>query len=114
MMPGRYHATQDKKKRDAIRQEYQLEKRKLDIFDFWKSHEGNVNQFLAHFDNYIHVAAEAMERNQPKESVSPIQSAIQIIDRLHAVIQKLKSHEKYILKISKKEQKVEEKEKKGR
>lgn len=53
-----------------------------------------------------------MERNQPKEAVNPIKSAIQIIDRLHAVLKKLKSHEKYILKLSKKEQRVEEMEKK--
>ena len=55
-----------------------------------------------------------MEQNRPKDSINPMQSAIQIIDKLHAVIKKLKSHEKYILRISKKEQKVEEKEKKGK
>lgn len=110
----RYHATNDKKKREDIRREYNLEKRKLDIFDFWKSHEGNVNQFLMHFDNYIHTAATAMEQNRPKDAIEPIKSAVQIISRLHAVIKKLKSHEKYILKLSKTEQKVEEKERVGR
>jgi hypothetical protein len=52
-----------------------------------------------------------MEQNNPKESINPIKSAIQIIDRLHVVLKKLKSHEKYILKIAKKEQRVEEMEK---
>ena len=55
-----------------------------------------------------------MEQNNPKDAVSPIKFAIAIIDKLHGVIKKLKSHEKYILKISKAEQKVEEKERVGR
>ena len=53
----RYHATNDPDKKSEIGKEYQLEKRKIDIFDFWKSHEGNLNQFLTHFGQYIHTAA---------------------------------------------------------
>jgi len=55
-----------------------------------------------------------MERNQPKEAIEPIRSAVQIINTPHAVPEKLQSHEKYTLKISKKEQKVEVAEKEGR
>ena len=110
----RYHATNDPNKKSEIGKEYQLEKRKIEIFDFWKSHQGNVDQFLNHFDQYIHNAATFMEQNKPKEAVSPIKLAMQIIDKLHAVLIKLKSHERYIISLSKKEQKVEEKEKKGK
>jgi hypothetical protein len=110
----RYHATDDKDKKSEIGKQYQLEERKIRIFDFWKSHEGNVNQFLMHFDQYVHAAATAMEQNRPKDAIEPMRMAIGIIDKLHAVLKKLKSHERYILNISKKEQKVEEKERVGR
>ena len=50
----------------------------------------------------------------PKEAINPIKSAVGIIDRLHAVIKKLKSHEKYILNLSKREQKIEKMEKEGK
>jgi hypothetical protein len=68
---SRYHATKDEKKKSEIGKEYQLEKRKIEIFDFWKNHEGNVTQFLNHFDQYIHNAATFMEQNNPKESINP-------------------------------------------
>jgi hypothetical protein len=110
----RYHTTKDKRKREEISREYQLEKRKIDVYDFWKNHQGNVVHFLNTFDQYIHTAATFMEQNNPKEAIRPVRQSIEIFDKLYKVLKKLKSHEKYILKLSKKEQRVEEKERVGR
>lgn len=110
----RYHATKDSQKRKRIQKEHLYERKKLDIYDFWNNHKGKIHNLLTQFNSHIDIAVRFMQQNQPKEAINPIKSGLQILNTLHDVLAKLRGYEKYILKISRKEQAVQEKEKEGR
>jgi len=111
---SRYHKTKDELKKHKIKKEVHLEQKKLEIFEFINSHAKNIVDFINGFDMQVQKAVIYIKENKPKDAIHPIQTAIGHIRMIRHILKDFKNHEKYLLKLSKKEEKVLKKEKKGK
>ena len=111
---SRYHDTKDELKRHRIKKEAHLEQKKLEIYEFINSNYDKITKFLNDFDMQIQKAVIYIKENQPKGAIHPIQTARNHMNIVWHILKDFKNHEQYLLKLSKKEEKILKKEKKDR
>ena len=109
----RFYAAKEGNKKHRIKKEVLLEKRKLEIFEFFNSHYNKIMNFLNDFDLQIQKAVIYIKENNTKGAIHPVQTARNHMNIVWHVLKELKKHELYLLRISKKEEKILKKEKKG-
>ena len=111
---SRYHSIKDELKRHKIKKEVHLEQKKLQIFEFINSNYDKITKFINDFDTQVQKAVIYIKENQPKGAIHPIQTARNHMNMVWHMLKEMKQHEQYLLKLSKKEEKILKKEKKGK
>jgi len=107
----RFHQAKDRKKKVEIQREWLIEKKKMDIFEFINTHNEKIQTFLNAFDGLIQKAVRFMQQNKPKKAASYIETSRTYINAMKDILKNLKHHEFYLLKLSKKEEHLLQKEK---
>jgi len=111
---SRYHKTKDEHKRHEIKKEVFLEQKKLEIFEFINSNYDKISNFLNDFDMQVQKAVIYIKENKPQGAIHPIQTARNHMNIIWHILKEFKKHENYLLKISKKGEKIMRKEMKGK
>jgi hypothetical protein len=110
----RFHNANDRRKKIEIQREWLFEKKKMDIYDFIKFHNEKIATFLTAFDGLIQKAVSFIKQNKPGKAASQVETSRTYLNAMKDILKKLKHHEFYLLKVSKKEEKELKKEKKGK
>ncbi|MFC1813663.1 hypothetical protein ACFL03_13345 [Thermodesulfobacteriota bacterium] len=110
----RLSQAKDDLKTHKIKKELHLEKKKLEIFEFINEHYDKIMKFLEDFDLQIQKAVIYIKENDPKGAVHPVQTARNGMNIIYHILKDFKKHEFYLLNLSKKEEKILKKEKKGK
>lgn len=108
----RYEEAKDEKKRHQIHQEYELESKKIEIFDFIRDYERTIASNLNMFNEQINKAAPLINMNQGREAHHYIAAAHHILFKIISLLEEIEQHEKHLFSISKNEQHLQHKERK--
>ena len=84
------------------------------LSEFLKSKEEKVLTFLNAFDGLIQNAVNYLRKNNLKKAASQIETCLEYLNAMSDILKELKRHEYYLLKLSKREEKILKKEKKGK
>jgi hypothetical protein len=109
---GRFHNSEDKNAKNKIQKEWLFEHKKIKILEFLKSQEEKTLTFLKAFDGFIQNSVNYLRDNNLKKAVSQIETCREYLNAMSDILKELKRHEYYLMKLSKREEKILKKEKK--
>ncbi|MBW1856258.1 MAG: hypothetical protein JRJ00_16595 [Deltaproteobacteria bacterium] len=111
---GRLSKTEIPLEKEEIKRQYAIEKKKIDICEFTKVNEARINNFLQNFQALLFKAIENIKQNNIPNAAIHLTSAKNILGTIEKVLKQLKAYEKYLLKLSRKEEHILKKEEKGK
>jgi len=111
---GRLSKTENPLEKEEIKRQYAIEKRKIDICDFTKENETRIDNFLRNFQALLFKAIENIKQNNIQDASIHLTSAKNLLGTIEKVLKQLKAYEKYLLKLSRKEEHILKKEEKGK
>lgn len=104
----------DKKKKAEIKKELDFEKRKIEIFEFMKRDKVRLSGFLSFFEKEMYNAVEYLKQSNVPESINRLSMVKQQLGTMRDVLKDLTGFVSYLIKYSKKEEKILKKEEQGR
>lgn len=110
----RLHQTEEHRKKLDIQREWLFEKKKMDIYEFMQKEAGNIRGFIQSFETMINRAVQELKTSRIQDAIKAIGYCRKYIDQSYEALKELKRHEFYLLKISKREEKLQKREKKGK
>ena len=111
---GRLSKTENPLEKEEIKRQYAIEKRKIAIYDFTKENEVRINNFLQNFQALLFKAIENIKQNNIPDASIHLTSAKNLLGTIEKTLKQLKAYEKYLLKLSRKEEHILKKEEKGK
>jgi hypothetical protein len=109
----RFAEAKDKKKKAEIKKELDFEKRKIEIFEFMKRDKNRLIEFLAFFEKGIYNAVQYLRQSNVPESINHLTMINQKLGTMKAILKQLTGFVSYLVKYSKKEEKILKKEGQG-
>lgn len=110
----RYHNTTDENQKKRITNELKLQKRKAELLDFVAANENKIIDFLRVFNSHLVNAVETLKQYNFSSTITYLKSAYHDLGTMKEILENLLKHEKFILSLSRKEEKTLKKEKKNR
>lgn len=110
----RFHQAKDHKKKLEIQKEWLFEKKKMDIYEFMQKEADNIKGFIQSFDTMIGRAVQELKAGGFSNAIKAIEYCLKYIEQSYGALKELKRHEFYILKVSKREEKMQKQEKKNK
>lgn len=110
----RYVEAKDKKKKAEIRKELDFEKKKIQIFEFMKRDKNRLVEFLKFFDREMYNAVNALRQSNVPESINRLSMVKQQLGTIRKILKELTGYVSYLIKYSKKEEKILKKEGQGK
>ena len=86
----------------------------MDIFQYMQKKSDNVRGFIQSFDAMIGRAAQELKAGGFPNAIKAIDYCLKYIEQSYEALKELKRHEFYLLKVSKREEKVEKQLKKNK
>ena len=110
----RFHQAKDRRKKLEIQREWLFEKKKLDIYEFMQKEADNIKGFVQSFDTMIGRSVQELRAGELSNAKKAIEYCLKYIEKSYEALKVLKRHEFYLLKVSKREEKIEKREKKNK
>ena len=110
----RFHQAKDHRKKLEIQREWLFEKKKMDIYEFMQKEADSIRGFIQSFDTMTGRAVQELRAGKFPSAIKAIDFCLNYIEQSYEALKKLKRHEFYLLKVSKREEKVEKREKKNK
>lgn len=103
----------DKKKKGEITKELNFEKRKIEIFEFMKRDKTRLLEFLQFFEKEMYNAVQYLKQSNVPESINILARVKHQLGTMRNILKELTGYVSYLIKYSKKEEKILKKEGKG-
>lgn len=113
-LEARYHKTTDPHKKREIKTEWDYEKKKLEIFNFIATYNDRITSYLKMFDTRMRAAVSYMQNNQLNLATHMIRNIRSDLANTKTILEKIKSYERYSVKLAKKEEQQLQTERKGK
>ncbi|MFC1591680.1 hypothetical protein ACFL43_04075 [Thermodesulfobacteriota bacterium] len=104
----------DKHKKSEIRKELDFEKRKIEIFEFMKRDKDRLITFLQFFEKEMYNAVQYLRQSNVPQSINRLSMVKKQLGTMKNILKDLTGFVSYLIKYSKKEEKILKKEEQGR